>query len=270
MTIKQFINKVFLGDSRQILPTLPKNSIDLILTSPPYDALRDYKGGSWNFEIFQDIARELYRVLKPGGVIVWIVGDQTIHSNKTLTSFRQALFFQSLGLKAYDIMIYEKSGTGPPHKKRYFNAFEYMFIFTKGVPNTVHLLTDKKNKWGGYTTFSDVTKREKDGSLTNKGKKKIQEFGVRTNIWKYINGKGFSSKDKIAYKHPAIFPEKLAEDHILSWSNPGDVVLDPFAGSGTTLKKACELGRKWIGIEVSSEYISIIDERLKNVSNDNY
>lgn len=159
-------------------------------------------------------------------------------------------------------MIYEKAGSGPPHPNRYFNTFEYMFVLSKGRPKTINLLRDKPNKWAGKSTFGNVTRREKDGSLTDKGVKVINKFGVRTNIWRYNNGKGFSTADKVAYQHPAIFPEKLVEDHIRSWSNKGDVVLDPFGGSGTTAKVAQCLGRKWIYIEKVEEYCLIAKKRL--------
>lgn len=264
------LENVIINDKAEIaLKSIPDDYIDLVVTSPPYDDLRDYSGDIvWNFDVFKLIANELYRVIKPGGVVVWVIGDKTEKGNKTLTSFRQALYFQSIGFNMYDIIIYEKAGSGPPHPNRYFNSFEYMFVLSKGKPKTINILRDKLNKWGGHSTYSEVTRREKDGSLTNKGKKVINVFGARTNIWRYNNGKRFSTRDEIAYKHPAIFPEKLALDHILSWSNPGDLVLDPFAGSGTTAKMASILNRKWIMIEVSKEYCSIIEQRLESIDND--
>ncbi len=262
--IEKIKNSVIHAKSEEYLKEFPSDSIDLVITSPPYDDLRDYEGNlSWNFDIFKEISSELYRIVKKGGVVVWVVGDKTIKGNKSLTSFRQALHFQELGFNMYDIIIYEKCGSGPPHSNRYFNAFEYMFILSKGKPKTIHLLKDKPNKWAGYTTYGKVTRREKDGSLTDKGKKIIGEFGIRTNIWKYSNGKGFSTKDKIAYKHPAIFPEKLVQDHINSWSNPGEIVLDPFGGSGTTGKIAKQLNRNWILIESVKEYCDIARKRIE-------
>lgn len=263
------VNTIINGDARQVLLELPDKCIDLVVTSPPYDNLRDYDNCTWNFEIFQKIAEELLRVVKDGGVVVWVVGDAVVKGAKTLTSFRQALYFQEIGFKMYDVIVYEKAGSGPPHKNRYFNSFEYMFVLSKGVPKTINLLKDKLNKWGGKSTFSEVTRREVDGSLINKGKKIINKFGVRTNIWRYANGKGFSTKDDIAYQHPAIFPEKLAEDHIRSWSNEGDVVLDPFGGSGTVAKVAQNLNRKWIYIEVSEAYCEIAKKRLNMLEEEN-
>lgn len=257
-------NRVICARCDEYLPRLPDNCIDMVITSPPYDELRDYDGTvSWDFSVFTDVAAQLYRVMKEGGVMVWVVGDQISEGSKSLTSYRHALFFRELGFHVYDVIIYEKLGSGPPHPNRYFNTFEYMFILSKGKPKTVNLLRDKENKWAGLSTYGNVTRREKDGTLTSKGKKTIQPFGVRTNIWKYANGKGFSTRDSIAYEHPAIFPEKLAADHIRSWSNEGDLILDPFAGSGTTAKMARELGRDWIMIEAVKEYCDLTEKRLK-------
>lgn len=261
--IDNFIGQITNGDSAVVLSTIKSNSVDLVVTSPPYDELRDYnKDSVWDFNSFKKIARQLYRVVKDGGVVVWVVGDSVVKGNKSLSSFKQALYFQQIGFNMFDVIIYEKAGTAPPHKNRYFNAFEYMFVLSKGNPKTINLLEDKPNKWANHSTFGNVTRREQDGTLTPKGRKVVKPFGVRTNIWRYNNGKGFSTKDKIAYEHPAIFPEKLAQDHIISWSNEGDIVLDPFCGSGTVAKVASLLNRKWVGIEISSEYCKIANERL--------
>ncbi len=261
--IDNFIGQITNGDSVVVLSTIKSNSVDLVITSPPYDELRDYNNDSvWDFNSFKKIARQLYRVVKVGGVVVWVVGDSVVKGNKSLSSFKQALYFQQIGFNMFDVIIYEKAGTAPPHKNRYFNAFEYMFVLSKGNPKTINLLEDKPNKWANHSTFGNVTRREQDGSLTPKGRKVVKPFGVRTNIWRYNNGKGFSTKDKIAYEHPAIFPEKLVQDHIISWSNEGDIVLDPFCGSGTVAKVAGMLNRKWVGIEISSEYCKIANERL--------
>lgn len=263
--IYDFTNKVINADSIEVLKLIPADSIDLVITSPPYDDLRDYSGSLiWDFNIFKKIAKSLKRVLKPGGVIVWVVGDKTKNGNKSLTSFKHSIFFQNIGLRIYDVIIYEKSGTGPPHPNRYFNSFEYMFVISKGKPSKINILKDKPNKWAGRSTFGSVTRREKDGSLTKKGVKIINKFGTRTNIWKYDNGKGFSTKDKIAYKHPAIFPEKLVEDHVRSWSNENDIVMDIFGGSGTTAKVSSKLNRDWIYIDKLKEYCEIAEIRLNN------
>lgn len=264
--IDNYLGQFICGNSGDVLDGIKSDSVDLVVTSPPYDDLRDYeKDDAWTFKSFQRIARQLYRVMKPGGVVVWVVGDSVVNGAKSLTSFKQAIYFQKIGFKMYDVIIYEKTGTAPPHKNRYFNAYEYMFVLSKGLPKTINIIRDKENKWGGQQTYGKVTRREKDGSLTDKGRKTINQMGARTNIWKYANGKGFATRDEIAYEHPAIFPEKLAEDHIISWSNEGDIVLDPFAGSGTVAKKAIELNRRWLGIEISSKYCDIARERIRGL-----
>lgn len=261
-----FQNVLINDDNRKLLGILPGESIDLVVTSPPYDDLRDYdKNIIWDFNVFKEIALKLYKVLKKGGVVVWVVGDKTKNGGKSLTSFKQALFFQKIGFKMYDVIIYEKTGTGPPHPNRYFNAFEYIFVLSKGKIKTTNILKDKKNKWGGHETYSYVTRREKDGTLTNKGKKTVNEYGVRTNIWKYTNGKGFAAKEKIAHVHPAIFPEKLVVDNILSWSNKDDIVLDIFGGSGTTFKIAKLLDRKSIYVEKVYDYCVIAQARINGI-----
>ncbi len=255
-----FINKVITGNHLEIMPFIPDEVIDLTVTSPPYDNLRDYQGYDFKFE---PLAKELYRVTKQCGVVVWVVGDATIDGSETGTSFRQALYFKELGFNLHDTMIYEKNSLTFPDTTRYYQCFEYMFIFSKGYPKTIHLITDRKNKWAGQRVHSGY--RNIDGSIktksgTKKGSK-IKQYGVRFNIWQYDVGVNKGSKDRFVFRHPATFPEKLAQDHILSWSNPGDVILDPMCGSGTTLKMAKEYNRKYIGIDLG--YKPIAEERLR-------
>ncbi len=267
--MNKYLGKINNDNCIKFMKKLPDNCIDLTVTSPPYDDLRDYENKLvWDYNTFRKVARELYRVTKKGGVVVWVIGDKTNKGNKSLTSFKHSLYFQEVGFNIYDVIIYEKAGSGPPHPNRYFNSFEYMFVMSKGRPKSVNLLKDKKNSCAGMYTFGDITRREKDGSLTNKGKKVINEYGIRTNIWRYNNGKGFSSKDKIAYEHPATFPEKLVEDHIKSWSNPGDIVFDPFGGSGTTAKVSIKLDRKWLYVEKVEKYCDIAKRRIENMGVD--
>jgi len=253
------VNQIINGECLEELSKFEDNIVDLTVTSPPYDNLRDYKGYSFDFE---NIAKQLYRITKPGGVVVWVVGDAIKVGNQSGTSFKQALYFKEIGFNLYDTIIYSKSSVTFPHKNRYYNTHEYMFILSKGKPKTVNLIKDRKNKYGGTTTWGNKSQREKDGTLTKKGKKQIPMFSVRYNIWNYTIGKGNVTKDKIAYEHPAIFPEKLAQDHIMSWSNEGDLVLDPFCGSGTTCKMARQLHRDYIGIDISEEYVEIARKRL--------
>jgi len=254
---KDFINKIIQGDCLEVMKNMPDNSVDLVVTSPPYDNLRDYKGYSFDFE---GIAKELFRVVKDGGVVVWVIRDATINGSETGTSFKQALYFKEVGFSLFDTMIYETNG-GLPHKNRYSNGFEYMFILSKRKPKTVNLIKDRVNT---YFTGKLKTKtvREKDGK-TYPRKNISPEKSQRTNVWKYDTGFMLTTKDKNAYEHPAMFPEKLASDHIQSWSNKGDLVLDPMNGSGTTTKMAYQLGRKYIGIDISKEYCKIAEERLK-------
>jgi len=244
------------GDCLEVMKGLPADSIDLTVTSPPYDNLREYKGFTFDFE---GVAQQLYRVTKKGGVVVWVVGDATIKGSETGTSFRQALYFKEIGFNLHDTMIWNKQNCSSiGSMNRYENIFEYMFILSKGKPKTANIITDKPNKRAGELQYGSI--RQKDGTVrktSQYGKRAIAEFGRRSNVWNVFPAK--SPKERL---HPAPFPEQLAQDHIVSWSNPGDTVLDPFAGSGTTLKMAEETGRDSIGIEISSEYCNVIRERM--------
>ena len=253
-----YLNKVVQGDSAILIKELPNSCIDLTVISPPYDKIRDYE--KYVFD-FKTIAKELYRVTKDGGVVVWVVGDSTKDGNESNTSFKQALFFKEIGFKLHDTMIYQKKrGLRFGSLKAYNQNFEYMFIFVKGKIKTVNLIRDKKIK---YTQINSTnTTRKKDGSKHHLPNKELPEYAVRGNIWAYNTGTPHSTNDVFAFEHPAIFPEKLAKDHILSWSNKGDLVFDPFAGSGTTLKIARSLNRNYLGFEISNKYIKIIEKRL--------
>lgn len=264
--IKQFdtlpLNEIICGDAVNIMQSMPVDSIDLVVTSPPYDNLRGYKGYSFNFE---GMAKGLFRIMKEGGVVVWVVGDQTIKGDETGTSFKQALYFKQAGFNLFDTMVYLKTPRGAVgNNKTYWQAFEYMFILSKGLPKTINLIKDRENK--DERSGDNGTKRLHDGSLLKLKRAGYAKYGRRTNVWEYLIGKGHSASDNIAHKHPAIFPEKLARDHIISWSNPGDVVLDPMCGSGTTCKMAKNNKRDFIGIDISSEYCNLVKERLKQKS----
>ena len=252
--------KLFCCDNVEYLRTLQDNTFDLTVTSPPYDNLRDYQGYSWNFE---KLAKELYRTTKQGGVVVWIVGDSTINGSETGTSFKQALYFKEIGFNLHDTMIYGKTQTPFPMHTRYNQMFEYMFIFSKGKPEKYNLLQERTK----YKTFggkSNSTSRDKNGDLKQKKYDSFKKYKTKGNIWYYTIGIGQSSSDKITFKHPATFPEKLASDHIISWSNKNDIVFDPFMGSGTTAKMAEIANRRWIGCEISKEYCDIIIKRVNN------
>ena len=254
------MNDLICGDNIEILKGVESNSIDLTVTSPPYDNLRDYNGYSFDFE---GVAEQLYRVTKKGGIVVWVVGDAVVKGSESGTSFKQALHFKEIGFNLHDTMIYQRPARFPD-KLRYSQSFEYMFVLSKGKPNTFNTIMDHKNKPDSHKGGEEVSGgREKNGILNKRIRPKPREFSNRWNIWEISNGYMKTTKDKIAYQHPAIFPEKLAHDHIISWSNKGDVVLDPFVGSGTTCKMAKQLGRNYIGIDISQEYIDIAKERIK-------
>lgn len=252
------MNEIIHGDCVQLMSTMESNSVDLVVTSPPYDNLRSYHGYSFDFEA---VASQLYRIVKKGGVVVWVVKDSIVNGNKSLTSFRQAIRFQEIGFNVYDVILYAKTSGLLPHTGRYRDAFEYCFVLSNGKPKTINLIADRPNKSAGRVSGAK-TVREQDGTLSPRKSKAIPEFGVRTNIWEYATGKGVGQTDEIAYQHPATFPEKLAEDHILSWSNPGDLVLDPMCGSGTTCKMALKNGRKFIGMDISEKYCEIARRRI--------
>jgi site-specific DNA-methyltransferase (adenine-specific) len=229
-------------------------TVDLVVTSPPYDKMRLYRGYQFDFEA---IAKELYRVIKPGGVLVWVVNDETVNGSETATTARQKLFFRDVsGFNLHDTMIWEKTNPLPvKEQKRYNQAFEYMLVFSKGTPTTFNPILEKCKTAGQiYTTVKDTRNRSGATGLIIEPKRK-NATKSRYNVWKM----GHASKN---YGHPAVFPDQLAEDHIKTWINPGDLVFDPMAGSGTTLVMAKKLGRSFIGSEISAEYCKIIEQRL--------
>ncbi len=251
------LNKIILGDNCEVMRMMPSQSIDLVVTSPPYDDLRTYGGHSWDF---YGVAWNLKRLLKPGGVIVWIVNDATKDGSETGTSMRQALHFKEIGLNLHDTMIWRKDGCQFPATNRYYPIFEYMFVFSHHRPKSCNQISDRQNKWAGVNVHG--TNRQADGSTKRCNAQQrgisrpVKEIGVRYNVWDIPH---YSVSGE---SHPATFPESLARDHILTWSNEGDVVLDPFSGSGTTAKMAKHNGRRFIGIEVNPEYVEISRERL--------
>lgn len=253
------LNKIYNMDCIDGMKMLDDNSIDLTVTSPPYDNLRTYNGFNFNFE---DTARQLYRITKDGGVVVWVVADATINGSETGTSFRQALKFMEIGFNLHDTMIYQKNSYPFPPVNRYYQQFEYMFVFSKGKPKTANIQT-QKTVWKKSTKELSTT-RQADGTTKEMKYKKGKEDRKMDNIWLISTGYMRSTKDKSAYVHPAMFPEELAERHLLSWSNNEDVVFDPFMGSGTTAKMAISTGRKYIGFEISEEYCKIANERIQS------
>ena len=252
--------KLIQGDCLEVMKSLPSQSIDLTVTSPPYDNLRTYNGYSFDFE---GIAKELYRVTKDGGVVVWVIGDSTIKGSETGTSFKQALYFKEIGFNLHDTMIWKKSNPTPtdPRAGRYTPSFEYMFIFSKEKLKTFNLEKIKCKTAGTIKkSGGNSSQLKKDGtSRTDRIEKRIgqavKEHKILDNVWNLpILRKN--------YGHPAAFPEIIAEKHILSWSNESDTVLDCFLGSGTTGKVAKQLNRQFIGIEISLEYLEIAKNRI--------
>ncbi|MGK7928265.1 MAG: site-specific DNA-methyltransferase [Spirulina sp.] len=261
MAIAEFINKIARGNCLDVMKHFESESVDMVLTSPPYDNLRQYKGYEFPFEA---IARELYRVLKKGGVIVWVVGDATIEGSETGTSFKQALFFKEIGFNLHDTMIFRKKNPIPQiYRYRYNNEFEYMFVLSKGrVTKHNPLRVDCLHaglKLNG-TTYKNYSKHKQKRS---KMAEPVKPQKIKGNIWEYVVGK--NAEDQEAKEHPAPFPCQLARDHIISWSNQNDIILDPMCGSGTTCKAARELGRKFVGIDISEEYCEIARNRISSV-----
>lgn len=249
------LNRIYCENNLETMARMPDNFLDLTVTSPPYDNLRTYNGYSFDFE---SIAKELFRVTKQGGVVVWVVGDATIKGSESGTSFRQALYFKEIGFNLHDTMIYSRFSM-PSTAKRYAQDFEYMFVFSKEKPKTSNLIK-VPCRYAGIGT--SPTSRDKTGTLVGKGGRVIKNEKKESNIWHYSAGAGKSTKDTVAHEHPAIFPERLANDHIISWSNEGDLVYDPFMGSGTTAKMALKNGRNFIGSEISAEYCAIAESRI--------
>ena len=255
---------IYNEDCLDTMGKLHEGSVDMILTSPPYADLRDYKGYKQGNINVNDVAHEAFRILKEGGVMVWVIGDKIKNGAENLQPFEHALIISEAGFNLYDTIIYHKDFRGfmGTPENMYYQNFEYMLVFSKGKIKTTNLICDRVSvsKTGGKNI------RNKDGSITSKkGIIKVKPVGKRENIWRYEVGGAKSASDKIASEHPAIFPEQLAADHIKSWSNKGDIVYDPFLGSGTTSKMAYLLGRRFMGSEIAKEYCDIANRRLEQV-----
>lgn len=253
-------NKLICGECIELMAQMPAEFVDLVVTSPPYDDLRQYHAQQPTFDVAA-VASALLRILTPGGIVVWVVSDKTAKGSETLTSFRHALQFHDCGFNVHDTMIYAKDNPIPLNHRRYEQAFEYMFIFSKGSPKTFNPI---------YVPVTTIRKISPDNHHCNNYVRGNSTRGhksekIKGNIWSYKIGMNCSATDKEAFGHPAIFPEQLARDHISSWSNPGDLVFDPMCGSGTTPKAAAELGRRFLGCDLSPQYIAIAEKRLSRV-----
>ncbi len=254
------IDNIYCDNCLNFMQNMEADYIDLVVTSPPYDDLRDYNGYLFNYS---QIAKQLYRIIKPGGVVVWVVGDKIKKGNKTLTSFRHALAFQEVGFNVHDTMIYKKKNTPFMRSNAYTNCFEFMFIFSKGSPKTFNPLKEKTVRSG----MEMLVHNKKSDGINKKILGRLNEEKTKTNIWEYAVGLGGTTNDKIAFNHPAVFPERLAQDHILSWSNEGDLIFDPMCGSGTTCKMALINKRHYLGCDISEEYVNIAKTRIDTYKN---
>lgn len=253
------------GDCLELMTSIPDGSVDLTVTSPPYDNLRTYNDSlEWGERVWKPVLQQLFRITKDGGVVVWVVGDATVKGSETGTSFRQALFAMECGFNLHDTMIYAKDNVFAydPRNGRYKHSHEYMFVLSKGRVKTFNPICDRPTKKSGSKGVTGS--RNKKGELRAAKDVEFKPMQARFNVWSYGVGFNQTTKDKEAFQHPAIFPDSLARDHILSWSHPSDVVFDPFLGSGTTGKMALESGRRFIGIEKESKYFDIACQRIRD------
>ncbi len=253
------INKIYNEDNIETLKKMDSSSLDMVITSPPYDELRDYKGFSFDLH---GIIDELLRCLKDGAVVIWNVNDATKDGSETGTSFKQALLFIEKGFNLHDTMIWNKSNPLPVglNHKRYTSSFEYMFVFSKGRVKTFNPLKEKALYSGKKS--KKTFQREKDGTKKHKVQQTILDEKIISNVWLLP-----TAYEKESYIHPAPFPTELVIKHIKSWTNENDLIYDPFMGSGTTAKAAHLLNRNWIGSEISKEYCELSNKRLDTYMN---
>jgi site-specific DNA-methyltransferase (adenine-specific) len=258
--------KLIHEDCVSALKKMDDASIHLVVTSPPYDNLRTYDtgaGSDWNADVWRDVIREMYRVMVDGGVVVWNVKDSNTNGSESGTSFRQALFAMECGFNLHDTMIWSKDTFAYPDVARYYDTFEFVFVFSKGKPRAFNPICDRKNKWAGTKVHG--TSRKADGTMyekSNNKKSDVKEFGMRFNVWDIP-----TEKKSGGVGHPAMMPERLAHDMIVSWSNEGDIVLDPFMGSGTTGRMCVKTKRDFVGIDISENYVELARRRIEHLTN---
>jgi len=259
------LEKIYEENCLTTIERMSDDWLDMTITSPPYDDLRDYNG--YHFPV-EDIAAGLFAKTRPGGVVIWVVGDRTLNGSETLTSFQHAITFRDAGFNVHDTMIYRKNNPIPQDcGKRYRQTFEYMFCFAKGSPNTFNPIMEPTKSAGQKIKAFRITGKGRGNVPDEDIGREVKAERKVSNIFGYNVGTS-SSKDKIAFGHPAIFPEQLVDDQVRTWTNPGDLVYDCFMGSGTTAKVAHLLKRRWIGSEVSAEYVAIARERLAAYTED--
>lgn len=254
------LNNIYCGDARLVMKDIDDESVDMVITSPPYDNLRTYNNpdNPWNFDVFKGVADELYRVIKPGGVVVWIVNDRTMKGSKTLTSFKQALYFNEIGFNVNDVMIWNKTNPCPVvAQPRYTDTFDYMMVFSKGKPKTFNpIMVDCKNAGKLYKSTAKMIGGE---SGRRKVYYNVSEKKVKGNVWDFAVAQNKSG-------HPAVYPYDVVLDHIKTWTNEGDIVLDPFIGSGTTALVCIDMKRNYIGIDISEEYCKMSRDRIEELT----
>lgn len=257
------LNKVYHTSCEEGIKLIDNNSIDLTISSPPYQNLRTYNGFSFDFE---SCASGLLRITKPGGVVCWVIGDSIEDGSETLEPFKQALYFKSIGFSVHDTMIYQKRNFSHPEKSRYHQVFEYIFILSKGKPKTFNPIKDRKNLTAGAVGNLGInTFTERDGSKSVRPKKITAEYGMRHNVW--LGNTSGQENMCVELKHPAIMPKWIARDLIISWSNPNDIVFDPMVGSGTVCVEAKKLNRLYLGFDVSEDYIKLTESNINNARN---
>lgn len=239
---------------------LPPASVPLTVTSPPYDQTFEYGGHLWNHEKFLLVAHELWRLTMPGGVVCWVVRDQIVDGGQTGTSFRQARYYMGLGFRLHNTLVIEKQVARGISRVRYGVSPEFVFVLSKGRPRSISLIEDKPNKFGGR--LMRFSTRDRDGTRSDTAKALIRPYSVRGNVWRYATGSRVTAKEGFAYDHPALMPERLAHDLIVSWSRPGDLVLDPFGGAGTTAKMALLSHRRYLSMEAHRPYHDLAVRRL--------
>jgi site-specific DNA-methyltransferase (adenine-specific) len=268
------LNTIYTGDALEVLQTLPDNSIDCVITSPPYWGLRDYNvAGQLGQEDTPEayirallvVFNEVYRVLHPGGTCFVNLGD-TYTGNKSLlmTPYRFAWQMIEAGWVLRNIIVWHKPNQMPSNAKDRFTVdFEPVFFFTKKqqyyFTQQLEPYTKPLDRWAG----DNLIARGQSAWATGTGQKIYRNRNMRPNpagrnmrtVWS-INTAPFKGA------HFAVYPEKLVERMLLAGCPPGGVVLDPFAGSGTTLAVAQKLGRGYIGIELNPEYAIMANERL--------
>jgi DNA modification methylase len=261
---QRYMIQLIHGDCLKEMKKMPDGSIDLTVTSPPYDNLRTYNGNNalWGEHVWKAVIQDLYRVTKQGGVVVWVVGDATIKGSETGTSFKQALWAKECGFNLHDTMIYQKNVYAFPLVNRYYQVFEYMFVWSKGSPKRYDIQRQPTDPRWRNKSNKTSSQRNPDGTTSKFNYGTGKDTRKMDNVWRLNAGYMKSTPDKEAYKHPAIFPDELAKRHIISWSNEGDVIFDPFMGSGTTGLACKNLNRNFIGIELDKEYYEIAVRRI--------